>query len=115
MNDFLLVFRRPAAGNEPAPSPEQIQAMMKLWQDWIANLATKGNLVDSGNRLTPEGRVVKPGNVVTNGPYVELKETLGGYIIIRASSFDEAAALCQGCPAFKMGGNVEIRMPVPMN
>jgi hypothetical protein len=114
MKEFLLVFRRDFVSKEAQPSPEQFQNMMKPWQDWMGSLAAQNKLVDPGNRLAQEGRVVKPKNVVTNGPYVEIKEAIGGYIIIRANSFDEAAELSKGCPILAIGGNVEVRLVVPM-
>lgn len=115
MNEFLLVFRREAASNEPPLSPEQLQAMMKPWQDWMGSIAAQNKLVDPGNRLAPEGRVVRPGAVVINGPYVEIKEAIGGYIIVKANSLDEAAELSKGCPILKIGGNVEVRTIIPMD
>jgi hypothetical protein len=115
MQEFLLVFRREAVSNEPPPSPEELQARMKPWQDWMGNLAAQNKLVSSGNRLAPDGRVLKPNNVITNGPYVEIKEAIGGYIIVRANSLDEAADLSRDCPILKMGGNVEVRTVVPMD
>ncbi|MGA7159816.1 MAG: YciI family protein [Bacteroidota bacterium] len=114
MEEFLLVFRRDAVSNEPPPSPEQLQSMMKPWQDWMGGIAAQNKLVSSGNRLASDGRVVKPNNVITNGPYVEIKEAIGGYIIVKANSIDEAAELSKDCPILKMGGNVEVRTVVPM-
>ena len=114
MKEFLLVFRRDAVSKEPQPSPEQMQAMMKPWQDWMGGLAAQNKLVSSGNRLDSDGRVIKPNNVITNGPYVEIKEAIGGYIIIKAGSLDEAAELSKGCPILQIGGNVEVRTLVPM-
>ncbi len=114
MQEFLLVFRRSAVAETPM-SPEQMQAMMKPWQDWMGGLAAQNKLVSSGNRLASEGKVVKPNNVVTNGPYVEIKESIGGYIIIRADSLKEAAELSKGCPILHVDGNVEIRALVPMD
>jgi hypothetical protein len=114
MNEFLLIFRRDADGSNFQMSPEQIQAMMKPWQDWMGSLAAQQKLVSRGNRLQAEGRVVKPGNVVTNGPYVELKEAVGGYTIIRAGSLEEAAELAKGCPIYTIGGSVEVREIIPM-
>ncbi len=115
MNEFLLVFRR-SGSNEDAPqSPEQIQAMMKPWQDWIGSIAAQNKLVSSGNRLTSEGRVLKPDGIITNGPYVEMKEAVGGYIIVRAASLDEAAELSRDCPILKVNGTVEVRTIVPMD
>lgn len=115
MKEFLLVFRRESSTPQTQLSPEQIQAMMKPWQDWMGSLAAQNKLVSPGNRLAPEGKVVKAGGVITNGPYVEIKEAIGGYIIIRAASLDEAAELSKGCPIFAVGGNVEVRTLVPMD
>ncbi len=115
MKEFLLVFRRSEVSGEPQPSPEQLQAMMKPWQDWIGNIAAQNKLVSSGNRLLSEGRVVKSDTVITNGPYVEMKEAIGGYIIVKANSIDEAAELSKDCPILKMNGNVEVRTIVPMD
>lgn len=115
MNEFLLVFRNAPRTNDVQPSPEQLQAMMKPWQDWMGSLAAQNKLVSSGNRLAPEGKVLKNNTVITNGPYVEIKEAIGGYIIIRAESLEEAAELSKGCPIFSMGGNVEVRMVIPMD
>ena len=59
MKEFLLVFRSEGTTNETPPSPEQIQAMMKPWQDWIGSIAAQNKLSSSGNRLAPEGKVLK--------------------------------------------------------
>ena len=115
MKEFLLVFRTDAAANETAPSPEQMQERMKYWQDWIGGIAAQNKLASSGNRLGAEGRVIKPNNVITNGPYVEIKEAIGGYIIVKAASIDEAAALADGCPIYAANGSVEVRLVIPMD
>ena len=115
MNEFLLIFRNVPRTADVQPSPEQMQSMMKPWQDWMGSLAAQNKLVSSGNRLAEEGKVLKNNSVVTNGPYVEIKEAIGGYIIIRADSLDEAAELSKGCPIFSVGGNVEVRMVIPMD
>ena len=95
-------------------SPEQIQALMKPWQDWIGGIAAQNKLVTAGNRLAPEGNVIKPNNVITNGPYVEIKESIGGYTIIKAESLEEATELSKGCPIFSAGGSVEVRAIITM-
>jgi hypothetical protein len=114
MKEFLLVFRRDVVANETQPSPEQLQGIMKQWQDWMGSIAAQNKLADSGNRLAAEGRVLKPNNVITDGPYVEIKEAIGGYIIIKADTLDEAAELSKGCPILAVDGNVEIRELVKM-
>ena len=115
MKEFTLVFRRDFSTPTSQPSPEQLQNMMKPWQDWMGSLAAQNKLASSGNRLGSEGKVVKPNNVIVNGPYVELKEAIGGYIIIRATSIDEAAEMAKGCPILMIGGNVEVRPVVEMD
>lgn len=114
MKEFLLVFRRDYTSNEEQLSPDQLQNMMKPWEDWMGSIAAQNKLVSSGNRLDNDGKVVKPGNVITNGPYVELKEAIGGYIIVSASSLDEAADVAKGCPILQGGGNVEVRELIGM-
>jgi hypothetical protein len=108
MKDFLLIFRSEYYQN-PISTPEEMEANMKRWMDWLSSLAQQGHLTDQGNRLDRDGRVLKPENVVTNGPYSEIKEAIGGYSIIKAASYDEAVELSKGCPIFMVGGNVEVR------
>ena len=101
--------------NGTPPSPEQSQNIMKEWQNWMGSIAARNILVNPGNRLADEGKVVNPGNIVTNGPYVEIKEAIGGYIIVRAESLEEAAEISKGCPILLIGGTVEVRGFIPMN
>jgi hypothetical protein len=114
MNEFLLIFRRDFKTTDAQPSPEKLQHIMKEWQNWMGGIAAQNKLVNSGNRLSDDGKVVKPGAVVTNGPYVEIKEAIGGYIIISAESMEEAAEISKGCPILTIGGNVEVRTIIPM-
>ena len=90
------------------PSPEQMQASIKQWQDWIGGIAAQGKFV-STNRLGFEGRTLKPNNVIADGPYAEVKEIVGGYILVKATNIDEAMKLAQGCPILNIGGHVEVR------
>ncbi|MGI8952322.1 MAG: YciI family protein [Chitinophagaceae bacterium] len=116
MSEFVLLFRADSGRRESQPSPEQMQASIKYWQDWMGSIAGQNKLVSPGNRLNSEGKVVKANNIVTDGPYAEIKETLGGYIIIRADDFNEAVEIAKGCPILQSpwNGNVEIRKPVDM-
>jgi hypothetical protein len=113
MKDFLLVFR-----NDPnvaqALSLEELQARTKKWMDWVGGIAAQNKLVDRGNRLSNEGAVLKPGNIITDGPFVEIKESIGGYTLIKADSLEEAIELSKGCPILQFGGNVEVRLINPM-
>jgi hypothetical protein len=91
-------------------SPEQIQIWMKQTMDWIGGIAAQ-NKFSGGNGLPFEdSRVVRPNNVVTDGPYGEIKETIGGYIIVKANSVEEAVEFAKGCPVLQGEGNsVEVR------
>jgi hypothetical protein len=106
MKDFLFLFRMNGA---PAGSPDEMQAMTKRWMDWIGGIAAQNKLTDRGNRLFPTGKVVKPGNVITDGPYTEIKESIGGYTIVKADSLEEATELAKGCPGLSVGASVEVR------
>lgn len=113
MKDFLFVYRNDYK-NQPVGSPEEMQAITKRWMDWIGGIAAQNKLASPGNRLGSEGKVVRPGNVVTDGPYTEIKELIGGYSVITVDSYDEAVEIAKGCPIFEFGGNVEVRDIVPM-
>jgi hypothetical protein len=109
MKDFLLIFRNDFS-QMPQFSPEEMQANMKRWMDWVGGIAAQDKLIDRGNRLErTTGKVLRPGNLVTDGPFTEIKESIGGYTAIRAESLEEAAELAQGCPILQFGGNVEVR------
>ncbi|SKA38276.1 YCII-related domain-containing protein [Chitinophaga eiseniae] len=108
MKNFLFLYRSDFS-SAAQRSPEEMQNNTKMWMDWIGGIAAQNKLADRGNRLEQAGKVVRPNNVVTDGPFTEIKETLGGYTVIQASSLEEAAELAQGCPILAFGGNVEIR------
>jgi hypothetical protein len=109
MKDFLLVFRMEYS-KMPKGSPEEMQALAKRWMDWFGSIAAQNKLGDRGNRLVPNlGKVVKADNVVTDGPYMEIKEAIGGYTIVKSGSLEEASNLAKGCPILTEGGNVEVR------
>lgn len=107
MKNFLFVYRSEPATE--APSPEQMQEVMSLWMAWLGSIGAQNKLVDKGNSLKSAGKVVKTGGAITDGPYTEIKETIGGYSIVQADSIEEAAELAKGCPIFANGGNVEVR------
>jgi hypothetical protein len=108
MEEFMLIFRH--EDGKKVASPEQVQVWMKQTMDWIGGIAAQ-NKFGGGNGLPFEdSRVVRPNNVVTNGPFGEIKETIGGYIVVKANSVDEAVEFAKGCPVLQGEGNsVEVR------
>lgn len=113
MKQYLLVFRADW-GARPAATPEEAQARTKSYMDWVGGIAAQNKLVDKGNRLMPTGKVLRTKGSSTDGPYAEIKETIGGYSIIRANSYEEAIELAEGCPVLKIGGCVEVREINPL-
>lgn len=108
MNEFMLIFRH-EDGNKVA-SPEQIQVWMKQTMDWIGGIAAQNKFVLGNGLPFDEARVVRSKNVVTNGPFGEIKETIGGYVIVKTDSVEEAVEFAKGCPILQGEGNsVEVR------
>lgn len=109
MKEYLLLFRggnaRPAA-----PSPEEAQAEMQKWIQWMGQLAEAGKMVGA-QPLNATGKTVAGTNkVVTDGPFMEGKEMVGGYLICKAASYEEAVEISGGCPILEFAdGNVEVR------
>ena len=111
MEEYALIMRH-EDGNKVA-SPEQLQAWMKLTMDWIGSIAAQNKFVSGTGLLFDDARIVKnldEKKVVTNGPFGEIKETIGGFIIVRAESVEEAVEFAKGCPVLQGDGNsVEVR------
>ncbi|MCZ4243028.1 YciI family protein [Pedobacter punctiformis] len=108
MKDFLLIFRNDYKSTSQH-SPEELQAVTKRWMDWIGGIAAQNKLTDKGNRLEPSGKVVRSSELITDGPYTETKEFVGGYIAIKAASLDEATEIAKECPGLSIGATVEVR------
>jgi hypothetical protein len=108
VNEFLLFFRQPHYEYGQA-SEAQLLRLGKRWQDWINSLVARGKLVNHGQRLSMDGKVLRPGGVISDGPFTEIREKLGGFITVRAEDLEEATTLAHGCPSLDEGGSVEIR------
>jgi hypothetical protein len=111
MNEYLYVYR----GGRPPSSPQDAQAVMQRWITWLQDLAKRGHIKDQGQPLEPAGKVVngQPGSI-SDGPYAEAKDLVGGFSIVLAKDLDEAAALTKGCPILDGGGSVEVRPVMKM-
>lgn len=107
MKEFLFLYRTDYNQMQQA-TPEQMQASLQKWMDWLGSIANQNKLIDKGHRLENSGRLVKNGSV-TNGPYADIKESIGGYSFIKAESYDEAVEIAKGCPIHATGGTVEVR------
>src|SRR5215813_4112403 len=108
MDEYILIFRHEDGAK--VATPEQIQGWMKQTMDWIGGIAAQ-NKFSGGNGLPFDtAKVVHHKGVITNGPFGEIKETIGGYIIVKAESIDEAVEFAKGCPVLQGDGNsMEVR------
>lgn len=111
MSEYIFLYR----GGDRPDSPEQAQQVMQAWMTWMKSLAEQGHLKNQGQPLDRTGKVVtgKP-RTVTDGPYAETKDLVGGYSIVEARDLDHAAELSHGCPIFERGGLVEVRPVLKM-
>jgi len=108
MQEYALIMRH-EDGNKIA-SPEQMQQWMKQTMDWIGGIAAQNKFVSGTGLPFDDARVVKSNKVVVNGPFGDVKETIGGFIIVRANSVDEAVEFAKGCPVLQGEGNtMEVR------
>jgi hypothetical protein len=109
MEKFMFLFR---GGENHAHNAKDSQAAMdnmKAWTDWMGGLAQKGVLA-GGEPLQPSGKQVSGKNkVVSDGPFIEGKEMVGGYLIVNAKDIDDAVEISKGCPIFNEDGKLEVR------
>ena len=91
------------------PTPEEIQTELKAWHDWMGSIAAQGKLKNPGEALGFEGKIMHSDGTITDGPYAEVKEIVGGFMIISTDSIEDAIKLAEGCPALQNGGKVEVR------
>ncbi|HYI76299.1 MAG TPA: YciI family protein [Chryseolinea sp.] len=108
MKEFALIFRQPSYDYSKT-SPKEMQALGEKWQAWVGGIVAQGKLSANGIRLAMEGKVLKAGGIITDGPFVEIRERLGSFIIVKAENLDEATTLAHGCPALDANGSVEVR------
>lgn len=94
-------------------SPADMEAHMQQWYTWIESL--KDTYV-GGDPLQNDRKILRGdnGNIVFDGPFTEVKEIVGGYIILNASSLDEATEIAKGCPVLEVDGSIEMAEFAPM-
>ena len=106
MSEFVYLYR----GGEAGRSPERMQQQMQKWMAWFKELGEKGHIKDIGHPLEGGGKVVKgKQKTVTDGPFAEAKDVIGGFTLIEARDLDQAVELSKGCPIFETEGAVEVR------
>lgn len=108
MEQYALIMRH--EDGRKVASPEQIQVWMKQTMDWIGSIAAQNKFVSGTGLPFENAKVVKHNKMVVNGPFGEIKETIGGLIVVKADSVEEAVEFAKGCPVLQGEGNtVEVR------
>src|SRR5438552_7953721 len=106
-NGCMLIFR----GTDwyKGISPEEMQNVADQWMGWFNRLKDEGRAI-AGNPLEREGKIVSGRNrVVSDGPFAESKETIGGYFLLKVNTMDDAVAIAKDCPGLPYGIRVEVR------
>ncbi len=112
MSEFLFLYR----GGEAASSPERMQQTMQKWMAWLKELGEKGHIKDQGQPLERTGKLVRGRQkIVTDGPFPEAKDVVGGYTLIEARDLAQAVELSKGCPILEADGAVEVRPIMKMD
>ena len=107
MKEFLYLFRGGDARTANA-SAEVMQEHMGKWMKWMEDMGKQGKFV-GGLPLNADGKTVKSRGIVTDGPFAEGKEMVGGYLVVKADNLNEATEMSKGCPIFDLDGTVEVR------
>src|SRR4026208_2180875 len=98
MEKFMFLFRGGENHADNAAESKEGTENMQAWMNWMEGLAKKGILV-GGEPLQRTGKQVNGKKmVVTDGPFIEAKETVGGYLIVKAKDINEAVEISKGCP-----------------
>ena len=109
---YLLIQRSapassPTSGKEEPPSPAEMQEMYAVFNAWKEKF--KDSIVDMGGRLKPGGKVATASGV-TDGPFIEAKEIIGGYMVVAVESYDLALQIAREGPGMvRPGSSIEIR------
>lgn len=106
MEKYMFIFY---GGDASHLSPEAQQAQMEKWFAWVDKLTQEKRYV-GGEALIPNGKTIRGSKkVITDGPFTESKEVVGGYFVVLAKDLNEAVEIAKDCPDYGLEGTVEVR------
>ena len=108
MKEFMMIFLG-ADYEEAKLAPEEAQKRMEKWYAWVEDLRNQDLYLDGKPLLPTSKRVSGEDQVVTDGPFVETKDLVGGYFLFKANDMDHAISLTKDYPDYDLGGSVEVR------
>ncbi len=109
---YLLLFRNTGPENYRHLSPHQRQDIITRWNNWFDGLVAEGKAIE-GQPLEMETRVVAGAGRVTDGPFAEAKEAIGGYVKLLVDGLEEATEIARRHPGLEYGLVIEIRELTP--
>ena len=112
MQYMLLVYDDPKAW--PELSEDEYKGIYNEYAAVAQDAATKHSAQLKGTEEAKTVRIKDGETLVTDGPFAETKETLGGYYLVEAGSIDEAMKLAAKIPSARLGGSIEVRPIVEM-
>ena len=107
MHHFMILLKEDLQAAS-LMSEEQLQEDIRQYTQWVEELAKNDHFI-SGEPLESRGWQLKKDDIITNGPFIESREAISGYFIIKADSDEQALELAKTCPVFRAGGFLEIR------
>ena len=108
MKEFMMIFL--GGEYESAElSPQELQKRMELWNQWISDLRQDELFLDGRALKNTSKHIVSADQVITDGPFVETKELVTGYFVVKANSLEEVKEMTKNYPDYDLGGRVEIR------
>lgn len=106
-NEYLMILRN--TDWDEGLSVDEVTRLVEQYTVWIERMQEQGK-IGGGRPLMPGGRVIaKQGERISDGPFIESKEAIGGYIVINADSYDEAAEIAKTFPPVQLGVQIELR------
>jgi hypothetical protein len=111
-SQYLLLLRQPPGGT---PSPAELQKIMVQFQAWMDGLRAKHEVLSTNGLVPTAGKILRGPDGLSDidGPYIEANEVVGGYVLLAASSFEEAVAAGRSCPGLSYHMSVEVRAVLP--
>ena len=107
-NGYMLLYRSDEWYNKL--SHQELHSLMDQNKTWIEKLTAQGK-AKPGRALERRGAIVsgKNGRFITDGPFAESKEAIGGYLVLDVEALEEAVAIAQTIPGLAYGGSIEVR------
>lgn len=108
MKNYMLFIREDLEAVKNM-TPEQLQEDINIMVKWVEDLS-KGGYFVGGEPLEADIRVARKDEIVSDGPFIETKEAVSGYLVIQAESIEQASQIAAACPLLQYNvKSIEVR------